>query len=61
MITVVCFLASIACVMFITYKFVEVYEYKHCLRCPYKKEDDIDFSIFEDEMKEDRRRFFNGK
>lgn len=41
-------------------KYVEFFEYKHCLNCPLKKDDDpIDFSSFAEDIKKDKERFLN--
>lgn len=43
-------------------KYVDYFEYKHCLKCPLKEEGEvIDFSAFTEDIKKDREDFFNEK
>lgn len=43
-------------------KYVEFFEYKHCLNCPLKKEGtEIDFSAFAEDIKKDRVKMLNEK
>lgn len=43
-------------------KYVEYFEYKHCLNCPLKKEEvEIDFSVFAEDMKRDKENYLNEK
>lgn len=38
-------------------KYVEYFEYKHCLNCPLKDDgEDIDFTVFAEDLKKDRER-----
>lgn len=43
-------------------KYVEYFEYKHCLNCPLKKDgEDIDFTVFAEDLKKDRERNYEKK
>lgn len=43
-------------------KYVEYFEYKHCLNCPLKREgEEIDFSVFAEDMKKEKELYFDEK
>ena len=64
MILLVVLLITVICVTAYLFflKYVEYFEYKHCLNCPLKKEEEeIDFSVFAEDMKRDKEKYLNEK